>query len=203
MKYYDGRPGSNPLKVRIFMREKGIELPTVTLDLVAHEHRTPEYLAINSLGKLPALILDDGTVITESVAICRYLEALHPEPALFGRSPAEQGLVEMWCRRVEWELSLPCVNVIRHTAPFFADAVAQNRAYADDQRQVAQQGFAWLDGELADGRDFVAGDAFSMADILLHTTMGNARMMRIDVPDGLTNLHGVLGRIAQRESVVD
>ncbi len=203
MKYYDGRPGSNPLKVRIFMREKGIELPTVTLDLMAHEHRTPEYLAINSLGKLPALVLDDGTVITESVAVCRYLEALHPEPPLFGRSPEEQALVEMWCRRIEWELSLPCVNVIRHTAPFFADAVAQNRAYADDQRRVAREAFAWLDGELADGRNHVAGDAFSMADILLHTTMGNARMMRIEVPDTLEHLHALLGRIAQRESVAD
>ena len=200
MKLYLSDRGSNPQKVRIFLAEKNASVATEMFDFMAGDHRRPEYLKINSLGKLPALVLDDGTVITESVAICRYLESLFPEPALFGTTPQQQALVEMWSRRIELEVSRPCVDVIQHSAPFFADTVVQNAEYAATQRDKALNAFVWLNNELDDGRPFLAGETFSMADIILITTVALADLLKISMADELTALHSWHARVQERPS---
>src|SRR5215467_16283623 len=117
MKLYDGGRAPNPRRVRIFLAEKGIEIDKQQVDLSKLEHKGPAYTAINPLQQLPSLVLDDGTVITESIAICRYFEALNPEPALFGRTGLEAAMVEMWNRRLELHLLLPVSQVFRHLHP--------------------------------------------------------------------------------------
>ena len=107
MKLYDGGRAPNPRRVRIFLAEKGIKIPAEQVDLGALQQRTEAYTAINPMQRVPALVLDDGTVIAESIAICRYFEALHPDPPLFGRGALETALVEMWNRRVEFHLFMP------------------------------------------------------------------------------------------------
>lgn len=111
MKLFDGGRAPNPRRVRIYLAEKGIEVPRQRVALAEGAHKAPAFLAKNSLGQVPALELDDGTVIAESVAICRYFEALHPEPPLFGATPAEVGIVEMWLRRIELRLMAPLGQV--------------------------------------------------------------------------------------------
>ena len=107
MKLYNTRVAPNPRRVRIFLAEKGVSVPTVEVDLGRMEHKAPDYVAVNPLQRTPALALDDGTVITESIAICRYFEELHPEPPLFGGNPLERATVEMWQRRMEFGLLGP------------------------------------------------------------------------------------------------
>ena len=200
MKIYGSKNGSNPKKVRIFLAEKKLDIPTVNLDFFKDEQRSPEYLKINSLGTAPALVLDDGTVITESVSICRYLNELHPDPPLFGVDALSRAKVDMWSRRVELELSLPCAAVVQHTVDFFAEKITQVPAYADAQRAHAAQRFRWLDNEMADGRDFIAGNTYSMADIIAITAVSLARMMKIEIAEDLSNVHGWHERVAARPS---
>ncbi len=199
MQLYSSQLGSNPKRVRMFLAEKDVQLPTTDLDFMKDEHRAPDFLAINSLGKAPALIMDDGTVITESVAICRFVEEFHPEPPLFGTDAKSRALIEMWIRRAELELVRPCSDVVQHTAEFFADKVDQNAEFAASQRELAGKKFAWLDGEIG-GRDFLAGNAFSMADIVAISACDLARMMKIDIPEDLENVHAWIGRVTSRPS---
>jgi len=117
MKLYDSRMAPNPRRVRIFLAEKGIEVPTEQVDMMAKQHLTPEYTAINPLQRMPALALDDGTIISESIAICRYFEALRPQPPLFGTGAREIAIVEMWNRRCELNLLFPVAQVFRHSHP--------------------------------------------------------------------------------------
>ncbi len=198
MKLYTGKAGSNPKKVAIFLKEKGVEVPTQLFDMMAFEQRQPDFLKINSLGTLPVLELDDGTIITESVAICRYFEELHPAPALFGTDPVSKALVEMWCRRVEIEVHNVCAQVVQHSAEFFKDKVQQVPEYAQNQRALAPKKFAWLNEEMSDGREFIAGDFFSMADIIGFTGTGLAQMLKIELPDDLTHFHAWHQRISAR-----
>src|SRR5580698_7701155 len=158
MKLYDGGRAVNPRRVRIFLAEKGINVPIEPVDIATQQHRTEAFAAINPMRRLPALVLDDGTVIAESVAICRYLEALQPDPPLFGRGALEVALVEMWNRRAEFNLYLPVSSVFRHLHP---------AAKAMEDPQVPQWGEAnkprifeflqLLDGELK-ARPYLAGD---------------------------------------------
>src|ERR1700681_2342359 len=120
MKLYDSKQAPNPRRTRIFLSEKGITVPTEQVDIMAKQQKTPEYTAINPFQRMPALVLDDGTVITESIAICRYFEELHPEPALFGRGALAKALVEMWNRRLELHLLFPISHVFRNTHPAMA-----------------------------------------------------------------------------------
>ena len=200
MKIYGSKNGSNPKKVRIFLAEKKLDIPTVNLDFFKNEQRSPEYLKINSLGTAPSLVLDDGIVITESVAICRYLNELHPDPPLFGTDALSRAHVDMWSRRLELELSLPCAAVVQHTVDFFAEKITQVPAYADAQRAHAAQRFRWLNNEMADGRDFIAGDTYSMADIIAITAVSLAKMMKIEIAEDLRNVHGWHERVAARPS---
>ena len=140
-------------------------MPQVRIDFAKGEHRSAEFLKLNSLGQIPVLVLDDGTVITESVAICRYFEALHPSPALFGADAVSAGKVEMWNRRAEFEIFGTIGNVALHTAELFKERLVQFPAFADTQREAVPAKWAWLDRELDDGRAFLAGADFSVADI--------------------------------------
>ncbi|MEM9027552.1 MAG: glutathione S-transferase family protein [Pseudomonadota bacterium] len=155
----------NAFRVHAFLKEKGVDVPAKTVNLMEGAGRTPEFLAINSLGEIPVLELDDGTHLTESVAICRYFEAHHPEPPLFGKTPEEAAKVEMWNRRMEFHVLGPIGEVGRHTFQFFADKMEQIPTYADSQRRLMRKKWAWLNDELSDGRTFVCNDAFSIADI--------------------------------------
>ena len=116
MKLYDGGRAPNPRRVRIFLAEKGISVPMEQVDLGALEQKSAAFTAINPVQRVPALVLDDGTVLTESVAICRYFEALHPEPPLFGRGALSAAQVEMWNRRIELHFLFPVSHVFRNSA---------------------------------------------------------------------------------------
>ena len=155
----------NPFRVHVFMVEKGIEIPTQKIDLMNGGHRDPSFLAKNSLGEVPVLELDDGAFLPESVAICRYLEHLHPTPALMGANAAEAARIEMWNRRMELRLFETIGNVARHSFEFFAQSVDQIPAFAEAQKKAMEQRWRWLDAELADGRTYICEDAFSIADI--------------------------------------
>jgi glutathione S-transferase len=194
-------PAPNPRRVRMYLAEKGLTPPYADLDLLARAHKTPEFLALSaSLGQVPALVLDDGTVITESVAICRYFEALHPEPPLFGTTPVEQAQVEMWIRRIELQLMTPISLFWVNAHPLTAGLSAQKYAdYGEAQKRRAVDRLLWLDREIA-GRDFIAGGAFSMADIIAESAIDFARFVGIPLPEEATALKAWRARMKQRPS---
>ena len=172
MKLYTYSGAPNPRRVHIFLAEKQIEIPFVRVDIMKRENRTPEFLErVNPMGGLPVLELDDGSHIAESVAICRYLEALHPEPSLFGRSAKEQGLIEMWLRRIELNLMVPVGLVWIHGSPLTKAVMKEQiAAVAEQNRRLVLRYFHFLDAQLA-SREFLAGGAFSMADIVALCTL--------------------------------
>jgi glutathione S-transferase len=188
MKLYDGGRAPNPRRVRIFLAEKGIKVPTEQVDLGAMAQRSEAYTAINPLQRVPALVLDDGTVITESIAICRYFEAQQPDPPLFGRGAVESALVEMWNRRVELHLFLPVSNVFRHLHPAMAQMeVPQVAEWGEANKPRAMAFLQLLDGELKD-RSFVAGPNYTVADITALVAVDFMRVSKLAVPDTLANL---------------
>jgi glutathione S-transferase len=135
MKFYDGARAPNPRRVRVFLAEKGISVPTEQVDLGTLAHKSPAYTAVNPLQRVPALVLDDGTVLTESIAICRYFEALQPDPPLFGRAGLEAAVIEMWNRRVELHLYFPVSQVFRHLHPAMKELeVPQVAAWGEANR---------------------------------------------------------------------
>ena len=171
MLFYDSpNPAPNPRRVRIFAAEKGISLPSKEVSILAREHKAPEFTAKNPRGQTPALELDDGTVIAESVAICRFLEALHPDPPLFGRTPTEIGVIEMWNRRVEMIAMAPVGAVWVHTHRFTAALPGRNAEWGEANKPRVAEAFAFFDRSL-ENSEFLAGDRYSMADILLLTTV--------------------------------
>ncbi len=163
MKLYDANAG-NPKRVRIFIAEKGIDVPRKVLEL-GKDTRSPEFLAINPLGEVPALELDDGQIITETYAICRYLEAEFPDNPLMGHSAAEQGHISMWSQRVHGHLFMTLGLIVRHELPLFADVVDQVPAFAQSLRTGIPQKWEWFDAQMSDGRDFIAGEKFTFADV--------------------------------------
>ena len=181
MKLYNLPPAPNPRRVRIFLAEKGVEVPTVDLDITKNEHRTPEFLAINPLGALPVLELDDGTVITESIAICRYFEELHPQPPMFGRSVLERAQVEMWTRRIELGLMRAITDHFVHGNDFWKGRREQIPEYAELARGRALASMEWLDGELAQ-RAFIAGENYTVADITAQCALLLGKNTGIPIP---------------------
>ena len=181
MKLYDGGRAPNPRRVRIFLAEKGMSIPLEQIDINKREHKSADFTALNPMQRIPTLVLDDGTAISESIAICRYVEALQPEPALFGRDPVECGLVEMWQRRIEFELLAPAAAAFRHQHPAMAELeVPQVPAWGEASRGKAETFLRFLDGHLA-GRAFLCGDSFSVADITGLVAMDFLRLPRIAV----------------------
>ena len=165
MLLYDMTTAMNPRRVRIFLAEKGLTIPMRQVDGLNRENLQPDFLAKNSLGKTPVLELDDGTLLTESIAICRYLEALHPERPLFGGHPLEQAQVEMWTRRIEFEIVAPIIAAFRHTGQYWVGRVPQEPLCGEYSRDRAYEAFEWLDRELA-GKEFIATDHYTIADIV-------------------------------------
>ena len=164
MKLYNHSQAPNPRRVRIFAAEKGIELALEEIDILAGQSRTPEFLAKNSSGAVPLLELDDGSYLSESVAICRYLEGLHPEPNLVGRDLREQAEIERWNRRMEIELLAAIGRTFQNTSPIFQGRFKQFPEYGEAQRAVAYQRLERMDHEL-NGHQFVACNRFTIADI--------------------------------------
>ncbi|RWK65583.1 glutathione S-transferase [Mesorhizobium sp.] len=188
MKLFDGGRAPNPRRVRVFLAEKGLEVPLVPVDMGALEHRRQPVSSRNPLQRLPVLELDDGTVITESVAICRYFEELNPEPALFGRGALGKALVEMWQRRMELNL-LSCVTAaFRHIHPAMKEwEIPQIPEWGEANKPKAVGFLKLLDGELAN-REFVAGDAYSIADITGLIAIDFMKPARIKVPEDCANV---------------
>ena len=182
MKIYTFAGAPNPRRVHIYLAEKGIDVPFEKVDIMKRENRTPEFIRrVNSMGSLPVLELDDGTHIAESIAICRYFEALHPDPPLFGTSPLERGMVEMWIRRIELNFMMPVGMVWVHGSPLTKAVVKQQiPEMAELNRDVVRSYFKFLDRHLEEN-DFLAGDGFSVADIVALTTMEFAARLN-DLP---------------------
>ncbi|QIG47318.1 glutathione S-transferase family protein [Nordella sp. HKS 07] len=199
MKLYLG-PGPNSDRVRIFLAEKGLDLPVVPIDFGKREHKSAEFLKLNSLGQVPVLQLDDGEVITESVAICRYVEAIHPSPPLFGSDAPHQGKAEMWNRRMEQEVFGTIGNVVLHTDEFFKERHTQVPEFAEAQRRAIPSKWMWLDREISDGRPYLAGDEFSIADICGMVTLMVSRFFGYEMPAEIPNVQRWAERLRQRPS---
>jgi glutathione S-transferase len=188
MKLYDGGRAPNPRRVRIFLAEKGITVPLEPVDIGAMGHKSEAYTAINPLQRLPALILDDGTVLTESIAICRYFETLQPQPALFGTGALEIAQVEMWQRRVELTLMVAIQAVFRHLHPGMAQLQQpQIAAWGEANKPRVTEFLQMLDRELGTRR-YVAGDAFSVADITGLVSIDLMKPAKLAVPPECANV---------------
>jgi glutathione S-transferase len=200
MKLYDGGRAPNPRRTRVFLAEKGIKLPLEPVDLGAMQQKSPAFTAINPLQRVPALVLDDGTVITESIAICRYFEALQPDPPLFGRGPLEIAKVEMWNRRLELHFLLPVAHVFRHSHPAMKKMeVPQVPAWAEANKPHIMEFVRLLDAELRD-RPFIAGDVFTVADITGLVAVDFMKPAKLKVPDELGDLKRWHAAVSARPS---
>jgi len=194
MKLYDNALAPSPRRVRVFLAEKGIEVPTVAVDIVKAENRQPPFLAKNPLGGVPILELDDGTIIAESTAICRYFEEMKPDPPLLGTDARDRAIVEMWLRRVEFEIAFPIMQTFRHTHDFFKGRIPQVPEWGAVCKKHAIEKLAWIDAELAD-RPFIAGDRYTIADIalLIGVDFGRVSQIRIDPEhENLTRWHAAV-----------
>ena len=187
MKLYNLPAGVNPRRVRIFIAEKGLDIPMVDVDMMKGENKTAEYLAINPMGKMPVLALDDGTNISESMAICRYLEELHPEPNMFGRDALERAKIEMWNRRMELDLMLPAIGFFRHTHEFWKDREPQVPEYGQLCAEQVRARMDWLDAELGT-REFIAADRYTVADITAQCALIVAKFCGIRIAESQPNL---------------
>lgn len=187
MKLYNSM-SPNGRRVDIFLAEKGIELETINVGIMDGETQGEDFLKINSLGEVPVLALDNGTIITESIAICRYLEAHHAAPALFGTTIEEQAIIEMWNRRIEQKVFHVVAEVGRHTFEMFKTRQEQFPDYAESQKRLFPKRLAWLDKELSDGRSFIAGNAFSVADITGMAMLGLCQFVQVEIPAELTHV---------------
>ena len=194
MKLYDMTRAPNPRRVRIFLAEKGIEVDNVQVDVLAGENLTDDYLKINPRGLIPSLELDDGTCLTETVAICRYLEETHPEPSLMGTTALDKARVEMWQRVMEQDGLTPVGETYRNSAPNLVGRRMPGTAGGDQIPEIAEQGrervakfLDMLDERLGES-EYIAGDSFSIADITALCTVDFARAIHMSPADSHTNI---------------
>lgn len=195
MKLYDFTHAPSPRRVRIFLAEKGLTVPSVQIDLVKKEQLSPDYRRVNPDCTLPALELDDGTVLCETMAICRYVEEIQPAPPLFGRDAKDRAIVEMWNRRVEFNGYLRAADILRNSEPRFADrglpgvegGVPQIPALVDRGRDALKRLYARLDAELAN-REFIAGPHYTVADITALVTVDFAGRTGLAIPAEFAHL---------------
>jgi len=207
MKFYDFSLAPNPRRVRIFLAEKGIEVPSVQINTREAEQFSDAYKAVNPHGLVPSLELDDGTCIGESVAICRYFEEANPEPPLMGRDAKEKAVVEMWNRRGDLEGYQAASDVFRNAMPQFEDralpgmqsGVPQIPALVERGKQSMARFFKKLDTQLADNQ-FLAGDAFSIADITSFVVIDFAKRVDIEIPADCPNVARWYAKVAARPS---
>jgi len=188
MKIYDFALAPNPRRLRIFVAEKGLKIPTEQVDLFTGKNRTPEMLAKNPAGGLPLLELDDGSHLAESVAICRYLEGLHPQPNLMGKDSREQSFIEMWNRRIELGLFGAAGRAFQHTNELFKARLKQMPEYGETQRDATKQQLQLLDAQIGN-KPFIAGDRFTIADITALVAVDFATQMAgVPLDPALKNL---------------
>jgi glutathione S-transferase len=190
-------PAPNPQRVSAFLRVKGISLPETRLSLVRREHKSAEMLAKNPRGQVPFLELDDGRVLAETISICRYLDELHPEPPLFGGTAFERAETDMWIRRAETLLGTPVGLAWQHDHPMTAALVAQIPAMGTAARVQAAAALGWFDGQLQ-GKSWLAGDRFTMADIALLSIVDFGRWIGIAAGDDLSALNAWHARATGR-----
>ena len=201
MTLYDGGRAPNPRRVQVFMAEKRIVIPRIEIDINKLEQKSPAFTAINPMQRLPVLVLEDGTAIAETMAICRYLEELQPEPALMGRTATERAVIEMWQRRIELQFLLPVAFAFRHLhrgaahleIPQIAEWGVVNQARARDFME-------FLDTELG-RRRHIAGEEFSIADITAIIAYHFLRAGRIEPPLDLANVQRWQSQVAARPSL--
>ncbi len=200
MKLFGERnPAPNPRRVRIFLAEKAIDLPYENVSLRKRAHKTPDFRDKNSLGQVPVLELDDGTTLSESVSICRYLEELYPTPSLFGETALERAQIDMWIRRIEFVVMQPIAAVWVHAHPLTAALGTQFKDFGESRRELTAKAVRWLDRELTD-RDYIAGSRFSMADIVTLTSLDFGNFIGLEVPPQCERLRDWHARISQRPS---
>jgi glutathione S-transferase len=200
MKLYEEGRAPNPRRVRIFLAEKGLAVPRVQIDINKGEHKTPAFTALNPLQRTPALELDDGTVIAESIAICRYFEESQPDPPLFGVGALGKALVEMWQRRIEFGLLGAVAAVFRHLHPAMAEMeVPQVPAWGEANKSKALAFLRILDAQLATTR-FVCGETFTVADITGLVAVDFMKPARIALPEDLTNVRRWHAEVSGRPS---
>ena len=207
MKLYDSLRAPNPRRVRWFLAEKGAEdqVEIIDVSIFNGEHKQPDYLAKAGLANVPMLEMDDGTAITESVAICRYLESVFPEPNMFGRDAKETAIIEMWCRRTEMMLATPLMMTVRHSHPALAALEKQTPEIAETNRAGATRTLKFFDRRLAES-PFIAADRITMADILAATAIDFSRMAKFAIPEEMANVTrwyaGMLARPAAKAGTV-
>lgn len=202
MKIIETRRAPNPRRVRMFLAEKGIEIAYEEIDLLGGNLRTAGFTAMNPMHQVPVLVLDDGTCISESVAICRYFEDLHPEPALFGRGALGRATVEMWNRRMELGFFVQVAQVFRHLHPKMADnELPQVAVWGEANKPKALDSLAFLDGRLAASR-YVAGETFSIADITALVATDFMKPAKLEVPQGLVNFSRWYAEVTARPSAL-
>ncbi|MFQ3666301.1 MAG: glutathione S-transferase family protein [Sphingomonadaceae bacterium] len=207
MKLYDMTLAPNPRRVRMFLAEKGLAVPTEQVDIQKGENLSPSYLAINPRGVVPTLVLDDGSILDESLAICRYFEGLHPEPNLFGRAPLEAARVESWQRRMEFEGMFNVAAVFRNTRPAYSNRGApgagaptpQIPALAERGMVLARQWLDTLEKRLSQS-EFVAGDRFTVADVTAIVSLDFARWVGLKAEGGWPTVAAWQARMRERPS---
>jgi glutathione S-transferase len=203
LKFYNSL-GPNPRLVRMFLCEKGIEIPSTEVDLMAGENRQAPYTDINPGGQMPCLVLDDGSAIAETIAICEYLEEANPTPALIGTTAEERANTRMWTRRVELKVTSPLTDGFRYGEgiAMFKDRMRTIPQASDDLKTLAREGLTWLDAQIA-GRDWIAGDAFSLADITLYCFLDFGTGVGQPIDPTLKNVAEWFARAAARPSAED
>ena len=192
-------PAPNPRRVTLFLHEKQLAMPTVELALFEREHRAPAIVAKNPRGQVPFLELDDGRILAETVAICRYLDELYPVPPLFGTDAWQRAETDMWIRRVETALGVPVATVWQHSHPLTASLLKQISEAGDAARVRVHDALAWFDVQLH-GKQWLTGDRYSMADIVLLTTIDFAGWIGIAVSDDQAALRSWHARTTARYS---
>jgi glutathione S-transferase len=187
MIFHDLSAGMHPRRVRIFMAEKGLAIDRREVDAAGGANARPDFLRLNPLGKLPVLELDDGSAIAESLAICRYLEAMQPLPSLMGRTSQASAHIEMWTLRMDHELSQPIALAFVHSSDFYRGRVEQVPEVAIWARGRALQTMTWLDSELA-GRNHIAGEDYTLADIVAQCACVLGKAVGLRIPPEMTHL---------------
>ena len=201
MKLYDSGRAPNPRRVRWVLAEKDVtDIELVDIDILKGAHRTPEYLALVGIPSVPAFELKSGEVITESLAICRYLESLYPEPNLFGRTAEEIAVIEMWTRRAELLMANPLMMLVRHTHPALAVLEKQSPEEADKYRTAAERSFKLFERALAT-REFIAVDRITIADIVAFIALDFSRMAKFKLPETVPHMLAWAERMRARPAV--
>jgi glutathione S-transferase len=199
MKLYDFTLAPSPRRVRIFLAEKGIDVELLQVDIMRNANRTPEFYKKNPLGSLPILEFDDGSCLSESIAICRYFEEIRPVPPLFGVGPREQAIVEMWNRRIELEIFASVGHVWSHLSKVSEGRGRRIPEFGEIQKRAAIERIAWLNSEL-ENREFIAGDTYTIADITMLCMIDFARTVDIRIQPEQANLTRWYSNVSSRPS---